>query len=110
MSEEENTNLFLNTPEFDDQYVYISIWIATALMSYEQYAKSENGSKNISSDDMWFKQNSIVSSAQKLLTNNGLSYKVEPARVSLWTVAGKKMFKAKRLNIVTLLSQIKKEH
>lgn len=111
MSEEENTNLFLNTPEFDDQYVYISIWIATALMSYEQYAKSENGSKNISSDDMWFKQNSIVSSAQKLLTNNGLSYKsykVEPARVSLWTVAGKKDVQGKEVKHCYLIESDQK--
>lgn len=90
MSELENNGLFDSTPEFKDQYVYLSIWIATALMSYEKYAESENGSKNISSDDMWFEQSYIVSRAQQLLLNNGLSNIVDPARVSYWTVAGKK--------------------
>ena len=87
MIEQENSSLFFNTREFEGQYVFLSIWIATALMSYEKYSELENGSKNISSDDMWFDQKSIRSRAEQLLLDNGLSNKVEAARTSFWTVA-----------------------
>ena len=87
MIEQENSNLFFNTSEFEGQYVFLSIWIATALLSYEKLSEIENGSKNISSDDMWFKQQSIRSRAEQLLLDNGLSNKVEAARTSFWTVA-----------------------
>lgn len=84
MSEQEK--LFKDTDEFEGQYVFLSIWIATALMSYEKYSELERDSKNISSDDMWFNQTSIRKVANQLLSNNGLSNKVEPARTSYWTV------------------------
>ena len=84
MSEQEK--LFKDTNEFEGQYVFLSIWIATALMSYEKYSELERDSKNISSDDMWFDQTSIRKVANQLLSNNGLSNKVEPARTSYWTV------------------------
>lgn len=109
MSELENNGLFDSTPEFKDQYVYLSIWIATALMSYEKYAESENGSKNISSDDMWFEQSYIVSRAQQLLLNNGLSNIVDPARVSYWTVAGKKDAQGKEFKHWYLIESDQKE-
>lgn len=89
MSELENNGLFDDTPKFKNQYVYLSIWIATALMSYERYSELKKG-ENIRSDNMWFKQKSIRSRAKQLLSDNGLSSKVEPARISRWTVAGKK--------------------
>lgn len=89
MSELENRGLFDKTPELKDQYVFLSIWIATALMSYEKYSELERDSKNISSDDMWFEQSSIRKTAEQLLSNNGLSNKVEGARTSWWTVADK---------------------
>lgn len=84
MSEQEK--LFKDTDEFEGQYVFLSIWIATALKSYEKYSELEKDSKNISSDDMWFDQTSIREVANQLLSNNGLSKKVEPARTSYWTV------------------------
>lgn len=87
MNELENGGLFSNTPEFKDQYVFLSIWIATALMSYEKSTESKNGSKNISSDDMWFEQKDIRRRAETLLKDSDLSNKVEPARTSWWTVA-----------------------
>lgn len=84
MSEQEK--LFKDTNEFEGQYVFLSIWIATALMSYEKYSELERDSKNISSDEMWFDQTSIRKVANQLLSNNGLPNKVEPARTSYWTV------------------------
>ena len=84
MSEQEK--LFKDTDEFEGQYVFLSIWIATALMSYKKYSELERDSKNISSDEMWFDQTSIRKVANQLLSNNGLSNKVEPARTSYWTV------------------------
>ncbi|MBQ8023822.1 MAG: AAA family ATPase [Succinivibrio sp.] len=107
MIEQENSSLFFDTPEFKDQYVFLSIWIATALMSYEKYQELENGSKNISSDDMWFKQQSIISRAEQILSNNGLSNKVDQPRVSLWTVEGKSV-KGKEVNHYFLINSEQK--
>lgn len=58
-----------------------AVWIAAALMAAEQYTKI----KNVTKDDMYFKQADIVRRAQTLTRK-----KVDAARVSWWTNADAK--------------------